>query len=329
MYFMYHCLLLHCTATSLPQDLDLWYMDFHTNFLFCSGLMSVILVMKQFQTKYPELATGAPSQGFHKGLVTALLELGAFFGAFLTPHISDHLGRRRAMRAGCLFFLVGAAIQTGAPTYDVMVAGRFIGGIGIGLLSSTMSVYVAEIAPPNLRGTLLDLNELFVVTGVVVAYWLCFGTRLLDGDMAFRLPFGLQMVPGAVLLVALTWLPESPRWKVMTGEPAEALAVLAKLRGRTEADKGVLAEWIGMQAEVRLSNLALESRHPRLVQHIKKRNKGDDQSDDGAPATRKLDVWKSKAKLDLLAWADTWKGNVWRRTLISVLLGVFQQLVGM
>lgn len=293
-----------------------------------AGLMSVILVMQQFQTKYPELATGAPSQGFHKGLVTALLELGAFFGAFLTPHISDHLGRRRAMRAGCIFFLAGAAIQTGAPTYDVLVAGRFIGGIGIGLLSSTMSVYVAEIAPPNLRGTLLDLNELFVVTGVVVAYWLCFGTRLLDGDMAFRLPFGLQMVPGAVLFVALTWLPESPRWKVMTGKSAEALAVLAKLRGRTETDKGVLAEWVGMQAEVRLSNLALESRHPQLVLDIKK-NKNDDDSEDGVPATSRLVVWKSKAKLDLLAWADTWKGNVWRRTLISVLLGVFQQLVGM
>lgn len=294
--------------------------------------MSVILVMKQFQTKYPELATGAPSQGFHKGLVTALLELGAFFGAFLTPHISDHLGRRRAMRAGCVFFLVGAAIQTGAPTYDVMVAGRFVGGIGIGLLSSTMSVYVAEIAPPSLRGSLLDLNELFVVAGVVAAYWLCFGTRLLEGDVAFRLPFGLQMIPGAVLFVALTWLPESPRWKVMTGKPAEALAVLARLRGRSEDDRGVLAEWVGMQAEVRLSDLALESRHPTLVRDIKKKDKGVDGDSDGSddvPAAKRLDVWKSKAKLDLVAWADTWKGNVWRRTLISVLLGVFQQLVGM
>lgn len=290
--------------------------------------MSVILVMPQFQSFYPPLSPSNPSQGFHKGLVTALLELGAFFGAFLTPHVSDHLGRRRAMRTGCVFFLAGAAIQTGAPTFSVLVAGRFIGGVGIGLLSSTMSVYVAEIAPPNLRGTLLDFNELFVVGGIVIAYWTCFGTRLLAGEISFRLPFGLQMVPGIVLFAALTWLPESPRWKVMAGRPAEALAVLARLRSRQETDPGVLAEWVAMQAEVKLAHVALEGRHPTLVKDIQQ-HKNDDDENNNNRAGRMLTVWKSQAKLDLFAWLDTWKGNVWRRTLISVMLGIFQQLVGM
>lgn len=111
--------------------------------------MSVILVTKQFQSQYPQLADGAPQQGFHKGLATALLELGALLGSLAAPQVSDHLSRRTAMRAGCVLFLAGAAVQTGASTYDTLVGGRFVGGLGVGLLSSTMGVYISEIAPPH------------------------------------------------------------------------------------------------------------------------------------------------------------------------------------
>ncbi|KUI66197.1 High-affinity glucose transporter [Cytospora mali] len=270
------------------------------------GLMSVILVMKQFQTQFPELADGAPSQGFHKGLVTALLELGAFVGAFAAPHISDHLSRRMAMRAGCTFFLVGAAVQAGAFNYDTIVAGRFVGGLGIGLLSSTMSVYISEIAPPNMRGMLLDLDELFVVLGIVAAYWACFGTRYLDGERAFRLPFGLQMVPGVLLLAGSFLMPPSPRWLAMKGRDGESLAVLARLRQRGTDDVLVQAEWLGMRAENRVAREVSLERHPQL-------------QSGSAQDTVMLDLW---------GWVDTWRPGCWRRTLVSVLLCFFQQMVG-
>lgn len=270
------------------------------------GLMSVILVMKQFQKQFPELADGAPSQGFYKGLVTALLELGAFVGAFSAPHISDHFSRRMAMRVGCFFFLVGAAIQTGSMNYDTVVAGRFVGGLGIGLLSSTMSVYISEIAPPNMRGMLLDLNEFFVVLGIVIAYWTCFGTRYLAGAASFRVPFGLQMVPGVILFVGSFAMPPSPRWLAMKGRDDEALAVLAKLRQRSTDDMLVQAEWIGMRAENRVTGEVLVERHPTL----------------------QTGTLSDKIKLDLWAWVDTWRPGCWRRTLVSVLLCFFQQMIG-
>lgn len=268
--------------------------------------MSVILVMKQFQKQFPELADGAASQGFYKGLVTALLELGAFVGAFAAPHISDHLSRRMAMRVGCFFFLVGAAIQTGSMNYDTVVAGRFVGGLGIGLLSSTMSVYISEIAPPNMRGMLLDLNELFVVLGIVIAYWTCFGTRYLAGAASFRVPFGLQMIPGFILLVGSFAMPPSPRWLAMKGRDDEALTVLAKLRQRSTDDILVQAEWLGMRAENRVTGEVLIERHPTL----------------------QTGTLKDKVKLDLWAWVDTWRPGCWRRTLVSVLLCFFQQMIG-
>ncbi|ROV96154.1 hypothetical protein VSDG_05064 [Cytospora chrysosperma] len=270
------------------------------------GLMSVILVMKQFQAEFPELADGAPSQGFHKGLVTALLELGALVGAFAAPHISDHLSRRTAMRVGCVFFLIGAAIQTGASTYDTMLGGRLVGGVGIGLLSSTMSVYISEIAPPNMRGMLLDLDELFVVLGIVVAYWMCFGTRYLDGEGSFRLPFGLQMVPGALLLAGSFLMPPSPRWLAMKGRDDESLAVLARLRQRDADDVLVQAEWLGMRAENRVSREVSLERHPQL----------------------QSGSLRDTVMLDLWGWVDTWRPGCWRRTLVSVLLCFFQQMVG-
>lgn len=268
--------------------------------------MSVILVMKQFQKQFPELADGAASQGFYKGLVTALLELGAFVGAFSAPHISDHLSRRMAMRVGCFFFLVGAAIQTGSMNYDTVVAGRFVGGLGIGLLSSTMSVYISEIAPPNMRGMLLDLNELFVVLGIVTAYWVCFGTRYLAGGASFRVPFGLQMIPGVILLVGSFAMPASPRWLAMKGRDDEALVTLARLRGRSPDDDLVQAEWLGMRAENRVTGEVQIERHPTL----------------------QTGALKDKVKLELWAWVDTWRPGCWRRTLVSVLMCFFQQMIG-
>lgn len=128
--------------------------------------MAVTLVMKHFTNTFPEIAAGYPNAGFHKGLLTALLELGCFFGAFIAPQISDHFSRRWALRVGCIFFVVGSAIQTASENYATILVGRFIGGLGVGHMTSTMGVYISELAPPNLRGILLALDELFVVLGI-------------------------------------------------------------------------------------------------------------------------------------------------------------------
>lgn len=106
-----------------------------------------------------------------------MLELGAFLGCFFMPALADKISRKWAISAVVVVFCVGAIIQTAAMNYATLVVGRFIGGIGVGTLAMGAPLYISEISPPNLRGTLLVLESVSVVTGVVMGYWIPFGTR--------------------------------------------------------------------------------------------------------------------------------------------------------
>ncbi|KAL3478507.1 hypothetical protein BJX99DRAFT_245478 [Aspergillus californicus] len=135
------------------------------SFGYDQGVISIINVMDQFHTAFPQTETA-----FGTGFMTGMLLLGAFVGSLTVVVV---------------IFDIGAIFQTAAQDYGMLVAGRAIGGIGVGTL--------AMISLPNLRGTLLVLESVSIVSGVVIAYWITFGTRFLEGDIAFRLPLGLQM----------------------------------------------------------------------------------------------------------------------------------------
>lgn len=170
----------------------------------------------------------------------------------------------------------------------------------------TCPLYISEISPPNLRGILLSTEEGAIVTGIVVAYYITYGTRLIDSDWSFRLPFLLQMVPAFVLLAGSLLLPPSPRWLAMQGRHDECLTTLAKLRSRAEDNVVVQAEWLGIQSETRLHEERQRERHPHLH----------------------AGGMRNKIALDAWGWLDTWRPGCWKRTLIGILLMFFQQFVG-
>ena len=102
-------------------------------FGFDQGLMSIILVMPKFLTDFPEIDSAASSSaGFNKGLMTAMLELGAFLGAILVGFVADRYSRKASIGVGLAWFTIGSVIQTASFHYATLVAGRTIGGIGIG-----------------------------------------------------------------------------------------------------------------------------------------------------------------------------------------------------
>lgn len=140
----------------------------------------------------------------------------------------------------------------------------------------------------------------------VIAFYLTFGTRYIDSEASFRIPFGLQMIPGLLLLSGSFLLPPSPRWLSMKGRDDEALHVLTRIRQRSADDLMVQAEWLGIRAEAQLDREVRLERHPTLTE----------------PTIGNL------IQLDMWSWVDTWRPGCWRRTSISFLLMFFQQLIG-
>ena len=270
------------------------------------GVVSVILVMPQFLDHFPSVFSNAPGSGFYKGLLTAMIELGALLGALNQGWIADAISRRYAIVVAVAVFLLGSALQTGATTYAMLAVARLVGGFGIGGLSMVTPLYIAEISPPAIRGALLVLEELSIVTGIVVAFWITYGTRAIASEWAWRLPFLIQIFPGLVLGVGILFLPASPRWLVAKRRDAKALTELSRLRQCSTEDARVRREWVSIRAEVEFYREISAFRHPKL-------------QDESLP---------SRVRLELASWTDCFKRGCWRRTHVGVGLMFFQQFVG-
>ena len=256
--------------------------------------------MPQFHEQFPETDPGHSGYGFNVGFMTGMLEFGAFIGCLFLPYLADRISRKWALSIATAFFCVGAVIQTAASNYGTLVAGRTIGGIGVGTLAMGAPLYISEVAPPNLRGSLLVLEALTIVIGAISAYWITYGTRAIEGDWAFRLPFILQMLPALMVGCGIHFFPYSPRWLAMRGRDEDSLQSLARLRRVPVHDDIVQAEWKGILTEV------------RFQQEMLSRDHGD---------ARGL-------KAELLQWIDLFRPKYLKRTLVALGIPLAQQFSG-
>ncbi|KAJ5766122.1 uncharacterized protein N7511_003738 [Penicillium nucicola] len=270
------------------------------------GVVSVTLTMDQFLEKFPEVSANASGGGFMKGILTAMIELGAFLGAMNQGWLADKISRKWSIMAAVIIFIFGAALQTGATSFAMLVGARFVGGIGVGMLAMVAPLYISEIAPPEIRGTLLVLQELSIVTAIVVAFYITYGTRYIPGEWSWRLPFLIQMVPAIFLGVGIPFLPYSPRWLAGRGRDEEALQTLCKLRGVSETDERVLREWVDIRSEVAYCKELSATRHPKCQ--------------DGTIFSRfMLHVW---------SYLDCFRKGCWKRTHVGIGIMFFQQFGG-
>ncbi|KAF2641570.1 arabinose-proton symporter [Massarina eburnea CBS 473.64] len=270
------------------------------------GVVSVTLVMDQFLDVFPRVSETAAGAGFWKGLMTAMLELGALIGALFAGYCADRLSRKWSIVVAVCIFTVGSILQTAAVEYGMLTVGRLIGGLGIGMLATTSPLYISEIAPPEIRGALLVLQEFSIVFGIVIAFWTTYGTRYMSSEWAWRLPFLIQMIPGLILGVGIIFLPYSPRWLSSKGRDAEALEVLSRLRRLPTTDSRVHQEWCEIRAEVAFKQEISRERHPDLQGNTR----------------------SNRWKLELVAWTDCFKKGCWRRTMVGCGIMFFQQFVG-
>ncbi|SEB55804.1 sugar porter family MFS transporter [Streptomyces melanosporofaciens] len=160
-------------------------------------------------------------------IVVGVILVGAMIGALVSGSLAGRHGRRRVVLWVAVVFAAGALGAAVAPDTATLVAARLVLGLAVGGASNMVPVYIAEVAPPAIRGRLMVLFQLMVAIGQLIAY-LC--GWLLAGSGGWRVMFGLAVVPAAVLLIGMTRLPESPRWLVEQGHTAAARSVLRRLR---------------------------------------------------------------------------------------------------
>ena len=185
--------------------------------------------------------------------VVSLLTAGCFFGAIGAAIMNEKFGRRYSLMFFSVIFLIGAAVQVSAHhSIGQIYAGRVVAGLGIGGMSSITPVFVSENAPAKVRGRVAGLFQEMLVIGSTFAYWLDYGVALHipAGTKQWRIPVAIQLIPGALMLIGLCFLKESPRWLMKQGRHDEALASLAYIRCSEPTDTDVLHELAEIRAAV-------------------------------------------------------------------------------
>jgi SP family galactose:H+ symporter-like MFS transporter len=178
---------------------------------------------------------------FPEELVVGMVLVGAAIGALTGGRLADRFGRRRMLIVTSLIFSAGAILCAIATSFEMLLTGRVIVGLGIGLSSTTVPVYISEVSTAQARGWQVSLFQLAITVGILGAYMVDYAFSASEG---WRWMLGLGVVPGAILGLGMLYLPESPRWLVKLGHKDEARAVLARIRG-TENVEAELREMEG------------------------------------------------------------------------------------
>jgi MFS transporter, SP family, sugar:H+ symporter len=178
------------------------------------------------------------------GFTVGSLLIGCFIGAFFAGTLADKMGRRNVMRLAAILFLVGALVQGLAHDHTIFVIARILGGMAVGAASVLSPAYISEVAPANIRGRMTTVQQIMIISGLtaafVVNYYLAAAAGastnpFWGGIEAWRWMYLMQALPAAVFLIALFFIPESPRYLVSKGRNPDALRVLTSLFGTTEA----------------------------------------------------------------------------------------------
>ena len=174
-----------------------------------------------------EFHLSATAQGF---TVNSVL-IGAVIGTLISGFVSRRFGRHLAILASAIIFSVGALLCAFASSWAMLVAVRIFLGLALGLASFTAPLYIAEVAPKNIRGALITLYQFMITVGILAAF---ISDYFFTASASWRWMLGVTFVPAFIMLLAVAVLPKSPRWLMLRGERDETIAVLNKVRHADE-----------------------------------------------------------------------------------------------
>lgn len=203
------------------------------------------------------------------GWSVSSLALTATFAMMVAGPLSDRLGRRPVLRIAAVLFAISAVASAIAPNFLTLVLARMLGGFGVGAALIIAPMYIAELAPPAVRGRLVSFNQLNIVIGISVAFFsnyliltagqsdAAWAESLRLGDWGWRWMLGIEVLPAMLYFFALFAVPESPRWLAMQGRDDEALDVLAKVSDAEQARLDLKAVKRSISADARLERVTL------------------------------------------------------------------------
>ncbi|KAK0480038.1 sugar transporter [Armillaria novae-zelandiae] len=229
------------------------------------GVFSGVLGMYSFDQRM----YSAVSDPGKKGWLVAILELGAWLGVLMSGYLADKLSRKYTIFLAAVVFSVGVIVQTAAKEPSTIYGGRFVAGLGLGSSSMAVPLYNAELAPPEVRGSLVALQQLAIMFGVMISLWIDYGTNYIGGtgqgqsEAAWRIPLALQLVPAIILGCGIIFMPFSPRWLINQGRDDEALTVLSNLRVLPKDNDLVRTEFLEIQAQCLFEKEISETKFPQ------------------------------------------------------------------
>ena len=211
------------------------------------------------------------------GWAVSCLALTATFGMMVSGPLSDRLGRRPVLKIAAALFAVSAVASAIAPNFVLFIIARMIGGFGVGAALIVAPMYIAEIAPPKLRGRMVSFNQLNIVVGISVAFFSNYLILTLGESGAgwvsalsldtwnWRWMLGIETLPAVLYFVALTYVPESPRWLAMHSREAEAREILARAGSAEQAGFDLQEVQQSIEAEAALGRVSIGTLlHPSL-----------------------------------------------------------------
>ncbi|AFM17148.1 MFS transporter, sugar porter family [Mycolicibacterium chubuense NBB4] len=165
---------------------------------------------------------------FQQEAIVAAVLLGAIFGAAGAGYLADRISRRWTKVLSGTIYLVGALGCAISVNAEMLIGFRLLLGLAVGTASFVSPLYIAEMAPPKVRGGLVSFNQLAITSGILIAYGTNFAFQNVSGNWRWML--GVAAVPGAMLAVGMLSVPQTPRWLVSAGERDRARSVLRRLR---------------------------------------------------------------------------------------------------
>ncbi|KAG6779164.1 hypothetical protein POTOM_015535 [Populus tomentosa] len=177
-----------------------------------------------------ELFVNSSMEILFVGWVVSTLLAGATVGSFTGGSLADKFGRTRTFQLDAIPLTIGALLCATAQSVHTMIIGRLLAGIGIGISSAIVPLYISEISPTEIRGALGSINQLFICIGILLA--LVAGLPLAGNPIWWRTMFGISAVPAVLLALGMAFSPESPRWLFQQGKFSEAEKSIKTLNGK-------------------------------------------------------------------------------------------------